>query len=208
MAQRKFKFPWINPTPNVWKLYLHHFIAEVRPTYGDRYLSESWAGGPERPVNVTDMKSKTATAAKKIVENRYKKLMKVKSWLLDLPTGPHLAEGGKKRHGREPEWYESQGKWVLELGKKGFAHVMPNERLGGWRARVYDAEGNLIHEGIPQGGLKHAKEWARMFLDVPAGKFLTSAIHARHAQRWSGGKLGHGAPGIGKLTADVNKLLK
>lgn len=116
--------------------------------------------------------------------------------------------GGKRRHGREPQWYELQGKWVLELGKKGFAHIWPDEEklgYGGWRARVYDAEGNLIHEGIPQGGLKHAKEWARMFLDVPAGRPLTVAIHARHSQRWGGGKRRHGTM---KLAAEVDGLLR
>jgi hypothetical protein len=127
--------------------------------------------------------------------------------ILGNPMGVSL--GGKRRHGKEPEWYELQGKWVLELGKKGFAHVWPDkEKLGygGWRARVYDAEGNLIHEGIPQGGVKHAKEWARMFMDVPAGKGLTIAIHARHSQRWGGGKRRHG--GIDKQADELRKLLK
>ena len=99
MAQRNFKFPWINPTPNVWKLYLHNFTAEVRPTYGNRYLAESWSGGPDRTVDEHDMKSLTAAEAKAKVEARYKKLVKMKSWLLNLPVGPHLAEGGKRRHG-------------------------------------------------------------------------------------------------------------
>ena len=124
---------------------------------------------------------------------------------------PAKAAGGKRRHGREPEWYELPGKFVLELGKKGFAHVMPDEKFGGWKCRVYDAEGNLKHQGtVDKGGLKHAKEWARMFLDVPAGRGLSFAIHARHARRWAGGKRRHATkqPSVGKQVAELSKLLR
>lgn len=100
------RLPWIHNEPKVWKVFIRHFMAEVRPAPYDyhgpqRWMADMWIGSSAGGTNVhrVDMKSPTPAEARAKVEAEYKKLVRMKSWLLDLPVGPQLAEGGKRRHG-------------------------------------------------------------------------------------------------------------